>query len=359
MTTTRAPERAATLAEERDRLLLDPGFGQVFTDHMVQIGWTRERGWGHAELLPYGPLVLEPCAQVFHYGQQVFEGLKAYRLVDGRPCLFRPYANALRFERSCLRMAMPPLLQATFVSAIECLVAADRDWVPARPGHSLYLRPFMIATQRGLGLHGPSDSYLFVLIASPAEGYFARGPEPVTVGVSTQYVRAYPGGTGEAKCGGNYAGALAEQVRSAADGCDQVVWLDAAEHRYVEEMGTSNIFFVYGSTLVTPPLTGTVMPGVNRDSLLVIARDLGLDVAEERVSVDQWRNDAKTGRLTEAFASGTSALVTPIGRVSEAGVEWPIGDGRPGPVTMQLRDELDGIQRGERADRHGWVHYLP
>jgi branched-chain amino acid aminotransferase len=340
-------------------MMLDPGFGRVFTDHMVHIRWAKSTGWGESALLPYGPLALDPCSQVFHYGQQVFEGLKAYRQADGRTCLFRPDANARRFERSCLRMAMPPLPPSRFIAALKQLVEADRDWVPDRPGHSLYLRPFMIATQQGLGLHGPSDSYLFVVIASPAAGYFTRGLEPVAVAASTSHVRAYPGGTGEAKCGGNYAGALAEQVRAAEEGYDQVLWLDAAEHRYVEEMGTSNVFFVYGSTLVTPPLSGTLMPGVNRDSLLMLAGDLGLDVREERVSLASCREDARNGRLTEAFASGTAALVAPVGRVKEADdTEWLIGDGTAGPVTRRLRDELDGIQRGLREDRRGWIHHL-
>jgi branched-chain amino acid aminotransferase len=342
---------------ERKALLSDPGFGNVFTDNMITIRWSAEAGWHDALLGPYGPLDLDPAAQVFHYGQEVFEGLKAYRLEDGRIVTFRPTANAERLNRSCDRMAMPALPVETFVESLRLLVGTDQDWVPSQEGHSLYLRPFMIATQRTLGFHGRSSEYLFVVIASPSGAYF-NAADTVSVWIAGDYVRAAPGGTGAAKCGGNYAGTIVEQERALANGCAQVVWTDAGERRWVEEMGTSNIFFVYGSRLVTPPLTGTVIGGVNRDSLLKLAPDLGYPAEERPISVDQWRDDARSGALTEVFTSGTSAMITPVGRAKRAGDEWVVGDGRPGPVALRLRKELAGIQLGRRPDPHGWIHTL-
>jgi branched-chain amino acid aminotransferase len=342
-------------AAERDRLLADPGFGRVFTDHMIVIEWTGGRGWHDARLEPCGPIVLHPSAQVFHYGQEVFEGLKAYRRADGTVVLFRPYANADRFRLSCERMAMPVLPRETFVEALRILAATDREWVPRRRGHSLYLRPVMFATQPALGLPGRSEEFLFLVLGSPSGAYFGSPLDPITVWISTEFSRAAPGGTGAAKCGGNYAGTILEQERAAQRGCDQVVWLDAAERRWVEEMGTSNIFFGYGSHLVTPPLTGTLMAGINRDSLLVLARDLGYTAEEAPVSLEGWRADAASGKLTEVFASGTSATITPVGHVKELEGQWRIGNGLAGPVTRRLREVLTGIQAGERPDSHGWL----
>jgi branched-chain amino acid aminotransferase len=342
---------------ERKELLADPGFGNVFTDHMVTIRWSAEAGWHDAELGPYGELTLDPAAQVFHYGQEVFEGLKAHRLADGRIVAFRPEANAERLDRSCDRMAMPRLPAGAFVESLRTLVDADREWVPSQEGHSLYLRPFMIATQRTLGFHGRSSEYLFVVIASPSGAYWGAGAS-VSVWVASDHVRAAPGGTGAAKCGGNYAGTIVEQERAVENGCAQAVWTDAKERRWVEEMGTSNIFFAYGSRLVTPPLTGTMIAGVNRDSLLTLAPDLGYEVEERPVSVEQWRDDARSGALTETFTSGTSAMITPVGRAKNADEEWVVGDGTPGPVALRLREELSGIQLGRRPDPYGWVRTL-
>jgi branched-chain amino acid aminotransferase len=343
---------------ERERLLSAPAFGEVFTDHMVTIEWTADRGWHDARLGPYGPLALDPSAQVFHYGQAIFEGLKAYLRGDGSIAVFRPDANAARLNRSSARMAMPHLPEETFLDALRLLVDADRDWVPSRPGSSLYLRPFMIATQPTLGFYRPSNAYLFVLIASPAGAYFKDGVKPVSVWLSTDYTRAADGGTGAAKCAGNYAGTLVAQEQATEQGCDQVVWLDAKERRWVDEMGTSNMFFVYGDRLVTPELTGTLLDGITRDSLLTLARDLGHTAEEGRISVDRWRADAASGALTEVFSCGTSSMITPVGRVKGAQGEWTIGDGTPGPVTLRLREELMGIQSGERPDPHGWVHKI-
>ncbi|MEU6157868.1 branched-chain amino acid aminotransferase [Streptomyces sp. NPDC047130] len=345
-------------AAERAALMESPAFGEVFTDHMISIDWERDRGWHDARLHPYGPLVLDPSAQVFHYGQEVFEGMKAYRRQDGTVVTFRPYANAARLNRSCARMAMPPLPEETFVEALELLVGADRDWVPDRPGHSLYLRPFMIATQHTIGFYGPSAAYRFMVIASPAASYFNAGAKPLTVWLSRDYTRAAPGGTGEAKCGGNYAGTLVAQTQAREMGCDQVVWLDSAERRWVDEMGTSNLFFVHGDRLVTPELSGTLLAGVTRDSVLTLAAELGLRAEEGRISVEQWRADAESGSLTEVFSCGTSSMITPVGFVRSADGDWTIGDGAPGPVTERLRAELTGIQDGSRPDPFGWVHKI-
>jgi branched-chain amino acid aminotransferase len=251
---------------------------------------------------------------------------------------------------------MPPLPEETFVTALELLIRADSDWVPNEQGHSLYLRPFMIATQRTLSFYRRSQEYLFIVIASPAGAYFKGGVRPISVWLSNEYTRAAPGGTGAAKCGGNYAGTLVAQEEAACRGCDQVVWLDAAERRWVEEMGTSNLFFVFGSRLVTPPLRGTILTGVTRDSLLQLAPDLGYEVREDNISVEQWRSAAASGELTEVFSCGTSSMITPVGTVRSLDGEFTIGDGQLGPVTMRLRTELMDIQFSHRPDPYGWVH---
>ena len=257
---------------------------------------------------------------------------------------------------------MPQLPAELFLKSLELLVGQDRDWVPTAPEHSLYLRPFMIATQRGLGVNRPSVSYLFAVIASPAASYFRDGVHPVTVWLSEEYTRAAPGGTGEAKCGGNYAASFAGQQQAVLQGCDQVVWLDALEHRLVEEMGGMNLFFVFGSgsdaRVVTPELSGALLPGVTRDSLLTLARELGYGVEERRISTEEWEKSNESGELTEVFACGTAAVITPVGRVKGPSGEWTVGDGNPGPVTMRLREELLGIQYGNRPDPYGWVHKL-
>jgi branched-chain amino acid aminotransferase len=347
-------------AAERETILEAPGFGQVFTDHMITLRWSADRGWHDGRLEPYGPFTLDPATSVFHYAQEFFEGLKAYRQDSGSTVLFRPGANAARFNLSAKRMAMPELPEESFLHALELLVSQDREWVPGGVGNSLYLRPFAIATERGLGVNHPSSTYLFCIIASPAAAYFGGGVQSVTVWLSEDYTRAAPGGTGAVKAGGNYAAAFAAQQQAVARGCDQVVWLDAAEHRWVEEMGGMNLFFVYGSgeqaRIMTPALTGTLLPGVTRDSLLTLAPTLGISASEGRISVEQWRSGCASGELTEVFACGTAAVVTPVGKVRGASGEFLVGDGTPGPVTLRLREELVGIQYGHRPDPFGWVH---
>ncbi|MFE0100816.1 branched-chain amino acid aminotransferase [Streptomyces sp. NPDC059009] len=343
---------------EREAMLANPGFGRHFTDHMVTIKWTEGRGWHDAQLVPYGPLTIDPANATLHYAQEIFEGLKAYRQPDGSVATFRPDANAKRFQSSARRLAMPELPVETFIEACDALVQQDKAWVPAHGGEeSLYLRPFMIATEVGLGVK-PANEYLFIVIASPAGAYFPGGVKPVSVWLSEDYVRAVPGGMGFAKTGGNYAASLVAQAEAAAKGCDQVVWLDALEHKWVEEMGGMNLYFVYGNKIVTPELTGSLLAGVTRDSLLSVARDLGYESEEGRISTEQWRRDTENGTLTEVFACGTAAVITPVGTVKSNGGEWTQGDGGPGEVTMKLRDALLNVQRGISEDKHGWMHPL-
>ncbi|WP_374527340.1 branched-chain amino acid aminotransferase [Novosphingobium sp.] len=354
---TRLPHPAPTAADVRAAVLADPGFGKAFSDYMVVIEWSEEAGWHDATLAPYGPIPLDPAAAVLHYAQEIFEGLKAYRLKDGGIALFRPEANAQRFNASARRLAMPEIPEDLFVAAIKELVAADADWFPTVEGGSLYLRPFMIATEAFLGVR-PAKSYKFIVIASPAGNYFKSGAPAVSIWVS-DYTRAAPGGTGAAKCGGNYAASLVPTAEAFAKGHDQVLFLDAAEHRWIEELGGMNLFFVFNDgSLITPPLTGTILPGITRDSLLALAQEEGLNVREERYSLDAWREDAASGKLVEAFACGTAAVVTPVGKVADHGGEFVIGSGGPGQLTQKLKARLVDIQRGEAPDPHGWVMRL-
>ncbi len=354
---THLPHPAPVAAAEREAVLANPGFGTAFSDHMVTIDWSEDAGWHNATLGPRGPLSLDPAAAVLHYAQEIFEGLKAYRSSDGGITLFRPEANAARFNASAQRMAMPELPESLFLGSIRELVLADRGWIPDGEGASLYLRPFMIATEAFLGVR-PAKAYKFVVIASPAGNYFKSGAPAVSLWVS-DYTRAAPGGTGAAKCGGNYAASLVPTAEAFAKGHDQVLFLDAAEHKWIEELGGMNLFFAFADgSLITPPLTGTILPGITRDSLLTLAREEGLEVREEPYSLEQWRKDAESGQLIEAFACGTAAVVTPVGTVSGRDGEFTIGSGGPGQLTGKLKARLVAIQRGEEADTHGWVTRL-
>ncbi len=360
---TRTLHPHAVPESRRAEFLAAPGFGKYFTDHMVEVDYDTARGWHNAQVKPYGPIALDPSAMVLHYGQEIFEGLKAYRQPDGSIAAFRPEANAERLQRSAERLAMPPLPTEDFLGSLRELLAIDHGWVPEAGGEAaLYLRPFMFASQAGLGVNSPSKEYRYAVIASPAGPYFAGGIKPVTVWLSREYVRAAPGGTGSAKCGGNYAAAFVAQAQATEHGCDQVVWLDALERRYIEEMGGMNLFFVFGSgseaRLVTPELTGSLLPGITRDSLLQLAMDAGFAVEERRISIDELKTGAADGAVTEVFACGTAAVITPVGRVRGESEDYVIGDGQPGPVTMALRDTLTGIQRGTFADTHGWMTEL-
>jgi branched-chain amino acid aminotransferase len=343
---------------ERQALLENPGFGRVFTDHMVTIRYREGQGWHDARVHPRRPLQMDPACAVLHYAQEIFEGLKAYRLEDDGAALFRADANARRFRASAERLAMAPLPEELFLESCRQIVRTDRDWIPDGEGAALYLRPFMIASSVFLGVK-PADDYLYMVIASSVGAYFKGGAPSVTLWVSDDYSRAGPGGTGAAKCGGNYAASLVAQAEAIREGCDQVVFLDAAEHKWVEELGGMNVFFVFeDGSMITPPLGGTILPGITRDCLLALARDKGIPVREERYSMDQWRADAASGRLREAFACGTAAVVTPIGRVRGRGFDVTIGNGGPGLQTEQLRADLVAIQRGHAPDPHGWVERL-
>ncbi|WP_419825975.1 branched-chain amino acid aminotransferase [Sphingomonas sp.] len=353
----RQPHASPRTADKRAALMEDPGFGRVFTDHMVTARWREGEGWHDARVEAHAPFSLSPACAVLHYAQEIFEGLKAYRGDDGGVTLFRPDRNAARFRASARRLAMPELPDELFLGSLEALIGADRDWVPGGDG-SLYLRPFMFASEAFLGVR-PAAEYLYVLIACPVGGYFKGGKSTVTVWVSDDYTRAAPGGTGDAKCGGNYAASLIAQAQAIEAGCDQVVFLDAAEHAHVEELGGMNIMFLMDDgSLLTPPLGGTILPGITRDSLLTLARDEGLIVREEPYSFAQWQADAASGRLRECFACGTAAVVTPIGEVRHAGGAFAIGNGEGGATTERLRARLVGIQRGRTSDPHGWVRHL-
>ena len=357
MTLTFAIEPNATpvAANERLAMLDDPGFGRIHTDHMVVIRYSDRDGWHDARVTARAPLTLDPATAVLHYAQEIFEGMKAYVRADGGLALFRPEANAERFARSAERLAMPVMPTDLFVDSVKQLVRADRDWFPQIDGGSLYLRPFMFASEAFLGVK-PASEYLYLVIASPAGNYFKSGAPAISLWVSQDYTRAAPGGTGAAKCGGNYAASLVAQAEAIKLGYDQVVFLDAAEHRFVEELGGMNLFFVFDDgSIATPPLGGTILPGITRDSLLRLARDEGLSVREEPYAIDQWQADATSGRLTEAFACGTAAVVTPVGSVTGANGRFTMGAGGPGQTTQRLRDRLVAIQRGTAADPHGWV----
>jgi len=302
---------------------------------------------------------MDPAMSVLHYGQAIFEGFKAYSQPDGSVKTFRPEANAHRFNASARRLAMPELPVELFMEAADLLIAQDRAWTPKAVGESLYMRPFMIGTEAALGIK-PSKDYLFMLIASPAGTYFPQGVKPVTVWISQDYVRAAPGGTGSAKCSGNYAASLAAQQQAKQEGCDQVVWIDAIHRKYIEEMGGMNIFFVYvengATTVATPELTGTLLPGITRLSLLEVAKELGFGAEERKISIDDWEADLRGGRMTEAFACGTAAVITPIGTVKSTRGAWTMGDGQTGPVSAKLREQLLNIQHGLAPDTHGWLH---
>jgi len=349
-----APKAAA----ERTALLANPGFGRVFTDHMAVIQYTEGRGWHDARIEARAALQVDPACAVLHYAQEIFEGMKAYRTEDGGAVLFRPEANARRFNRSAARMAMPALPEALFLEAVKQLVRIDGDWIPSLAGGSLYLRPFMIAREVFLGVK-PASEYLFMVIASPVGSYFKGGGKPISVWVSEDS-RAAPGGTGEAKCGGNYAASLRAQAEAVRRGCDQTLFLDAVERRWVEELGGMNVFFVFeDGSMATPPLDGTILPGITRDSLITLARARGIEVREERYALAQWRQDAASGRLREAFACGTAAVIAPIGKVCGADGEFTIGDGTvSGPLTQELRATLVDIQHGCAPDPQGWVQKI-
>lgn len=355
------PASSAYSPEERSRLLENLGFGRIYTENMVRIRFDNERGWHDGALVPYAPIQLDPAASVLHYGQSIFEGFKAYRQQDGGIAAFRPDANARRFQASAERLAMPPLPQDLFIEAADQLIRQERDWVPPAVGESLYLRPLMLATEAALGVR-PAKEYLFLLFGSPSGAYFPKGIRPVSVWISRDYVRAAPGGTGHTKCAGNYAASLVAQRQANLEGCDQVIWLDAKERRFIEEMGGMNLFFVYQKgekvRLLTPNLTGSLLPGVTRDSILTLGRDLGYEAEEGPISVDELDAHIKDGSMTEVFACGTAAVITPVGEVKSNSGGVIVNGGQTGPVAARLREALLAIQHGQAPDTHGWMHRI-
>ncbi|MEE1620768.1 branched-chain amino acid aminotransferase [Zafaria sp. J156] len=350
-----------TSAEDRAAILANPGFGDHFTDHTAVIDWTLKDGqgqWHDARIEPYGPIAMDPAASVLHYGQEIFEGLKAYRHADGSVWTFRPEANAARFNKSAERLALPQLPPEAFVESLRQLVSVDREWVPSGDGEALYLRPFMIATEAFLGVR-PAHEVSYRVIASPAGNYFGGELKPVSIWLSTNYARAGRGGTGEAKCGGNYAASLAAQLEAEANGCKQVLFLDPFNDDAVEELGGMNVFFVFtDGRIVTPALNGTILHGVTRSSVLQLAQDRGLTVEERKITLEEWRRSVEDGTLAEVFACGTAAVITPIGELKTA--DGSITSPAPGPdsVAMAIREQLLGIQTGTVEDTHGWLTRL-
>jgi branched-chain amino acid aminotransferase len=340
---------------ERQAILAAPGFGMHFTDHMAVATWTAADGWQDSAIVPYGPFSLDPATAVLHYAQEVFEGLKAYRHTDGSVWLFRPDQNAARMARSSARLALPELPQADFLASLDALIAADAAWVPSTGEQSLYLRPFMFASEAFLGVRA-AQRVTYCCIASPAGPYFASGVHPISIWITTRYTRAAPGGTGAAKCGGNYAASLVAQQEAAANGCDQVMFADAAEHAWLEELGGMNVYVVTADhELLTPELTGSILEGVTRESILTLAQEFGLTPVERKIAIAELVDGISSGQVAELFACGTAAVITPIGRLKDEDGSYVVGGGETGETTAALRKNLLDIQYGRAADTHGWL----
>lgn len=343
---------------ERETLKEKPqgalGFGKYYTDYMFIADYDADQGFHDARIVPFGPIEMDPASMVLHYAQETFEGLKAYRTKDGRILLFRPEKNAARFANSNSRLSMPEVPEELFIGAIEELVKKEQDWIPTGEGESLYIRPFMFATEAQVGVH-PSFSYKFMVILSPVGAYYPEGVAPVKIWVEDEYVRAAPGGTGFTKCGGNYAASILGQVKAESQGCTQVLWLDGVERKYVEEVGTMNIMFKIDGEIYTAPIEGTVLPGVTRDSIIHILKDWGYKVNETRLSVEDLMKAGHEGRLEEAFGTGTAAVVSPVGEFVYKEDSVTVNGFQTGELTRKLYDYLTGIQWGKEEDRYGWT----
>ncbi len=329
-------------------------FGTIFTDHMFVMNYETGKGWHDARIVPYAPISLEPSAMVFHYGQEMFEGMKAYRTEDDRVLLFRPYKNAERANNSNRRLCIPEIPEEDFVQACKELVAVDEKWIPTKPGTSLYIRPFIIATDPFLGVR-PSDTYLFIIILSPVGPYYAEGLNPVKIWIEDDYVRAVKGGIGEAKTGGNYVASMAAQMKAHDAGYSQVLWLDGRERKYIEEVGAMNIFFKIDGVIVTPELNGSILPGVTRNSVVAMCKKWGLPVEERKISVDELVEAGRTGRLEECFGSGTAAVISPVSHLRYEDEIFQIGDGNIGEISQKLYDTITGIQLGKIEDDMDWT----
>ncbi len=329
------------------------GFGKIFTDHMFEMDYTEGKGWHDARIVPFHNISLSPAAMVFHYGQEMFEGLKAYRGADGKARLFRPDMNAKRTTATNKRLCIPYLPEEDFVEAVKAIVKFDEDWIPTEEGTSLYIRPFIIATDEFLGV-APSKTYKFMIVLSPSGAYYESGLAAVGIWVEDEYVRAVRGGMGFAKTGGNYAASLIAQVKAHDDGYSQVLWLDGVEQKYIEEVGAMNIFFKIDGVIVTPKLNGSILPGVTRDSVIRLCRALGYDVQERRISVDELVEAQKTGKLEECFGTGTAAVISPVGKLRYKDDVMTISDNKIGALTQKLYDTITGIQWGKCEDEFGW-----
>lgn len=330
------------------------GFGSIFTDHMFLMDYYDDQGWVDPRIVPLSDFSMHPAAMVFHYGQAIFEGTKCYRRADGGLQLFRPADNLARMTRSAQRMCMPALDEETALEGLKQLVKVDADWVPHQDGTSLYIRPTMIAMDAQLGVHA-AHHYLFFIILSPVGSYYKEGLKPVSIYVEDEYVRAVRGGTGFTKCAGNYAGSILAGEVAAKKGYSQVLWLDGVEQKYVEEVGSMNMMFAYGDKIVTPALNGSILPGITRNSIITLARQMGYEVEEGRLDINEIFADTKSGKLTEAFGTGTAAVISPVGTLAMKDEKLTVGDGSIGKVSQKLYDTLTGIQYGRLPDDNNWI----
>ncbi len=342
-----------TTPKEKPKAGMPLPFGKIFTDHMFVMNYTEGKGWYDARIIPYSPITLDPSAMVFHYGQEMFEGLKAYRGANGEAYLFRPDMNAKRTNKTNERLCIPEIPEEDFVEAVRAVVDVDRDWIPSDEGTSLYIRPFIIATDEFLGV-APSKNYLFMIILSPSGAYYKNGLQPVGIWIEDEYVRAVRGGMGFAKTGGNYACSLAAQEKAHNDGYSQVLWLDGVERKYIEEVGAMNIFFKIDGKIVTPMLNGSILPGITRDSVLTYCRAKGIPCEERRISVDELVEAQRSGKLEEVFGSGTAAVISPVGKLRYKDEVFTIGDGTIGAYSQRLYDFITGVQTGKVEDEFGW-----
>lgn len=329
-------------------------FGTIFTDHMFIMNYESGKGWHDERIVPYQPISLEPSAMVFHYGQEMFEGLKAYMAEDGRILLFRPDMNAKRTNHTNERLCIPEIPEEDFVEAIKCLVKIDKDFIPTKPGTSLYVRPFIIATDPFLGVR-PSDTYQFIIILSPVGAYYPEGLNPVKIWIEDNFVRAVRGGIGEAKAGGNYVASMAAQVKAHNEGYSQVLWLDGVERKYIEEVGAMNIFFKINGTVVTPALNGSILPGITRDSVIELCKDWGIPVEERKISVDELKKATEDGSLEEVFGTGTAAVISPVGHLRFQNTVMQVKNGEIGELSQKLYNTVTGIQLGKIKDTKNWM----
>ncbi len=332
-------------------------FGKIFTDHMFLMDYTEGKGWHDARIVPHAPITLDPAATCLHYGQLIFEGMKAYKTADGKLTLFRPEENMKRINKSAERMCIPPIDVEDMVKAIAKLVEVEKDWIPAAPGTSLYIRPFIIATEAFLGVH-PAASYLFIIITCPVGPYYKEGLAPVRIYVEDNYVRSVKGGTGFAKCAGNYAASLKSQVEASQQGYAQVLWLDGVERRYIEEVGAMNVFFIIDGVAVTPALSGSILPGITRKSVIEVLESWGYPVEERQISIEELAEAYKNGKLQEAFGTGTAAVISPVGELRYGDLVMNINDGKIGEISQKLYDEITGIQTCKLPDTRGWIYQV-